>query len=59
MQLFASILLPFVAAGGLAYILDPPATRLTRLGIPRFLAALSLVLAMIAGGLVFALLLYP
>jgi len=59
LQLFASILLPFVAAGGLAYILDPPATRLTRLGMPRFLAALSLVLAMIAGGLIFALLLYP
>ncbi len=59
LQLFASILLPFVAAGGLAYILDPPAGRLTRLGIPRFLAALLLVLAMIASGLVFALLLYP
>ncbi len=59
LQLFASILLPFVAAGGLAYILDPPATRLTRLGVPRFVAALSLVLAMIAAGLMFALLLYP
>ena len=28
LQLFASILLPFVAAAGIAYILDPPASRL-------------------------------
>lgn len=59
LQLFASILLPFVAAGGIAYLLDPPTTRLTRLGVPRFLAALLMVLALIALGLVFALLLYP
>ncbi|MBV9654668.1 MAG: AI-2E family transporter [Acetobacteraceae bacterium] len=59
LQLFASILLPFVAAAGIAYILDPPARELTRLGLPRFLAAMLLVLALIAGGLLFALLLYP
>ena len=30
LQLFASVLLPFVAAAGIAYVLDPPTTRLTR-----------------------------
>ena len=30
LHLFASILLPFVAAAGIAYFLDPPTTRLTR-----------------------------
>jgi predicted PurR-regulated permease PerM len=59
LQLFASVLLPFVAAAGLAYILDPPTSRLTRLGVPRSLAALLLIVAMIAAALLFALLLYP
>lgn len=59
LQLFASILLPFVAAGGIAYILDPPTTRLTRLGVPRFAAAMVLILSLLALGLLFALLLYP
>jgi hypothetical protein len=27
LNLFASILLPFVAASGIAYVLDPPCTR--------------------------------
>ena len=51
LQLFASVLLPFVAAAGIAYILDPPATRLTRAGVPRFIAASLLVLALIAARL--------
>jgi predicted PurR-regulated permease PerM len=59
LQLFASVLLPFVAAAGIAYFLDPLATRLSRLGIPRGAAALLLVAALIAGGLLFVLLLYP
>jgi predicted PurR-regulated permease PerM len=59
LQLFASILLPFVAAAGIAYFLDPPATSLTRAGIPRGAAALLLIIALIAAGLLFALLLYP
>jgi len=29
LQLFASVLAPFVAAAGIAYVLDPPTTRLT------------------------------
>ena len=59
LQLFASVLLPFVAAAGIAYVLDPPTTRLERLGVPRGAAALLMLLALIAAALLFALLLYP
>lgn len=59
LQLFASVLLPFVAAAGIAYFLDPPATKLTRNGVPRGVAALLLIIALIAAGLLFALLLWP
>ncbi len=59
LQLFASILLPFVAAAGIAYFLDPLAARLTRLGMPRGMAAMLLVVGLVAAGLLFALLLYP
>ncbi len=59
LQLFASILLPFVAACGIAYVLDPICARLTRLRIPRGLASLLLVLGLILAGLLFVLLLYP
>src|SRR6202789_4322461 len=48
LQLFASVLAPFVAAAVLAYALDPAATRLTRLGLPRGAAALLMILAVIA-----------
>jgi len=59
LQLFASVLLPFVLAAGIAYFLDPPATRLARAGVPRAAAALMLIIALVAAGLLFALLLYP
>ncbi|APH57861.1 putative membrane spanning protein [Granulibacter bethesdensis] len=59
LHLFASILLPFVMAGGIAYFLDPLAGRLERLGLPRGVAAGLLIAAMILLGLLFALLLYP
>jgi len=59
LHLFASILLPFVAAAGIAYFLDPPTTRLTRAGMPRGMAALLIVVALVAATLLFALLLYP
>ncbi len=59
LQLFASVLLPFVAAAGIAYFLDPVASKLARNGVPRPAAAFLLVVALIAGGLLFALLLYP
>ena len=45
LQLFASVLAPFVAAAVLAYALDPPTTQLTRLGLPRGVAALLMMLA--------------
>ena len=59
LQLFVGILLPFVMAAGIAYFLDPLATRLTRAGMPRGSAALLLVTGLLAAGLMFALLLYP
>ena len=59
LQLFASVLAPFVAAAVIAYALDPPTTRLTRLGMHRGGAALAMLLALIAAALFFALLLYP
>ena len=59
LQLFASVLLPFVAAAGIAYVLDPPTRRLTGFGMPRSLAATVMSLAMIVAVLLFALLLYP
>jgi len=59
LQLFASVLLPFVAAAGIAYFLDPLASRMTRVGLPRGVAAILLVLALLTAVLLFALLLYP
>jgi len=59
LQLFESVLLPFVAAACIAYFLDPPAASLSRAGIPRGAAALLLIVALIAAVLLFALLLYP
>ncbi|MBN9560119.1 MAG: AI-2E family transporter [Alphaproteobacteria bacterium] len=59
LQLFASILMPFVAAAGIAYVLDPATSRLTRAGMPRGVAALLMIVAVIAAALLFALLLYP
>jgi predicted PurR-regulated permease PerM len=57
--LFSSILLPFVAAAGIAYFLDPIAVRMNRVGTPRWLAAVLLVMGLLTGMLTFALLLYP
>ncbi len=59
LTLFSSILLPFVAASGIAYFLDPVAYHLTRLGVPRPVAALILIIGLIAFGLMVVLLLYP
>jgi predicted PurR-regulated permease PerM len=59
LQLFASVLAPFVAAGVIAYALDPPTSRLARLGIPRGVAALMMILGLLTAALLFALLLYP
>ncbi len=59
LELFGGVLAPFVTAAVLAYALDPPTTRLARLGLPRGVAALMMVLALVAAVLLFALLLYP
>ena len=59
LRLFASILLPFVAAAGIAYFLHPLATRLTRLGLRRPAAAFLVLLLLGAIVLFSALLLYP
>ena len=59
LQLFASVLLPFVAAAGIAYFLNPPAARLTRLGVPRGVSALAMIVGLVAAALLFVLLLYP
>lgn len=56
---FSAILAPFAAAAVIAYALDPATTRLTRLGVPRGLAALVMILAVLLVELMFALLLYP
>ncbi len=59
LRLFDSVLAPFVAAAVIAYALDPPTSYLTRLGVPRGLAALLMMLALLFALLLFALLLYP
>lgn len=59
LDLFASILAPFVAAAVIAYALDPPTSRLSRLGLPRGIVALFMIFALLLGVLMFALLLYP
>jgi predicted PurR-regulated permease PerM len=59
LELFASVLAPFVAAAVLAYALDPPTSQLARIGLRRGAAASVMVLALLAGVLLFALLLYP
>jgi predicted PurR-regulated permease PerM len=59
LRLFSAILLPFVAAAGIAYFLDPAVSALHRLGLPRSLGAIIMLLAMIAGVGLCALLLYP
>jgi predicted PurR-regulated permease PerM len=59
LELFGAVLAPFVAAGVLAYGLDPPTTAMRRLGISRALASLLMIIAMLALVLIFALLLYP
>lgn len=58
-RLFSSILMPFVIAAGLSYFLDPMVVRIHKLGIPRSIGALFLLLAFGTIATLFALLLYP
>ncbi|MBI0434143.1 AI-2E family transporter [Roseomonas sp. KE0001] len=57
--LFSAILTPFVLAGCIAYFLDPVATRMARLGLPRGFASLLLIAGLMALALLGLLLLYP
>ena len=57
--LFSAILTPFVLAAVIAYFLDPVATRLAWVGVPRGMAAMLLVLALALAALLCVLLLYP
>ncbi len=57
--LFSPILTPFVLAAVVAYFLDPVATRLAWVGVPRGVASLLLVLALALAALLGVLLLYP
>ncbi|HEV7457259.1 MAG TPA: AI-2E family transporter [Roseococcus sp.] len=57
--MFSAILTPFVLAGCIAYFLDPLASRMARLGMPRWLSAILLVTLLLLLGLLAVLLLYP
>lgn len=57
--LLHGILLPFVAGMALAYLLDPLADRLERLGLNRAIAALALVALFIVALLILAILFFP
>ncbi len=57
--LFSAILTPFVLAAVVAYFLDPPTTRLGRLGVPRGFASFLLLLVLTAFMLLAVVLLYP
>jgi predicted PurR-regulated permease PerM len=56
---FAGVLLPFVLAATLAYLLDPIADRLQRIGVPRGLSAFVLLLGFLAVLFAFLLIIYP
>ncbi len=59
LRLFSPILLPFVAASGIAFFLHPLASRLTSFGIRRDIAAVLVITMLLALGLLAVLLLYP
>lgn len=57
--MFSAILTPFVLAACIAYFLDPLASRMARMGMPRWLSAILLVTMLLLLGLLAVLLLYP
>jgi len=59
LRLFASVLMPFVVAAGLAYFLDPAVTKLAKLGLRRSAGSLLLIAAFLFFVVLFILLLYP
>ena len=59
LELFSTILLPFVVAAGIAYFLDPPTSKMQRAGLPRALGSVVVLVAALLFALLFILLLYP
>ena len=59
LQLFSSILTPFVVAAGFAYFLDPAVSRLAQIGLRRSAGALLIMFAACIILSVLGLLLYP
>jgi predicted PurR-regulated permease PerM len=59
LQLFSSVLTPFVIAAGFAYFLDPAVSRLAQLGLRRSAGALLIMLIACVILSVLGLLLYP
>ena len=57
--LFSGVLLPFVAGIALAYLLDPLADRLERLGLARGAAALTIILGLLIALVVAAVIVAP
>jgi len=57
--LLRQVLLPFVAGAVLAYLLDPLATRLERLGMNRLIATLAIIGLFIAGVVALSVLVAP
>ncbi|TBW36959.1 AI-2E family transporter [Siculibacillus lacustris] len=57
--LFSGVLLPFVAGIALAYLLDPVADRLERIGVPRWAAAAGIVLGLVVALIVLLILVVP
>jgi predicted PurR-regulated permease PerM len=57
--MFSGILLPFIMGMALAYLLDPIADRLERVGLSRFWATIAIVLASVLALVIFALVVIP
>jgi predicted PurR-regulated permease PerM len=58
-RLFASILMPFVVAAGLAYFLDPAVSRMERIGLRRPVGAFLIIATFVVVLAVFIIALYP
>lgn len=53
------VVLPFIIGGAIAYLLDPLADRLERLGLGRIMATVAVSVLMLLIGAVFALMIFP
>src|ERR1044072_1807048 len=59
LYILREILLPFVAGMALAYLLDPLANRLERLGVNRLVASIAIIGAFVLGFVILLLLFVP